>query len=508
LLIGGLSLPLTYTLSGPALRAIAQSVPGGAPADGVPFGPETVPSLARALAEKPHRPSRDALPKRFADLDYDAYRTIRFDGARSLWRGEDVPFEVQFFHRGFLFKDRVRIHEVVDGTARPVRYRSDMFDLSGAGGPTEEDMGFAGFRLHGPINRLDYLDEICTFLGASYFRAVAKNQIYGLSARGLAIRTADSAGEEFPVFTSFWIERPAPRAASVVIHALLDSQSATASFRFDVRPGETTTFAVEAAIFPRVQIDKVGIAPLTSMFLFSANDRVGIDDFRPAVHDSEGLSMWTGMREQLWRPLVNPAELQISTFVDTNPRGFGLMQRPREYRRFLDLEAHYEKRPSLWVEPQGDWGKGGIHLIEIPSKREINDNIVSFWRPEQPLRPNQVYMLRYRLHWGWAEPWNSELADIVDTRVGASWNGDARLFVLEAKGRRLERLPQGAAPRVEVTSDKGKIRHAVAQANPETGGWRMSFELLPEGARSVELRAQLMDGEGPLSEVWLYRWSP
>ncbi|MCC7273593.1 MAG: glucan biosynthesis protein G [Alphaproteobacteria bacterium] len=484
-------------VAAPAAAAVAE-----------PFDPETVRRIARALAEKPYAPARPNLPGALADLSYDGYRAIRFDPKRALWRSDRLPFEAQFFHRGFIYKDRVAVHEVVDGKAMPIAYDPGLFEFGRSPRADDPELGFAGFRLHAPMNRPDYYDEVCAFLGASYFRAVAKQQIYGLSARALAIKTAEPGGEEFPLFTAFWLERPAPQASAITVHALLDSRSATAAYRFVVRPGDATIFDVEAAIYPRVDIPKAGIAPLTSMFHFAANDRVGVDDFRPAVHDSDGLSMWTGRGEQIWRPLANPGELQVSAFGDANPRGFGLMQRQRDFSFYKDLEARYDKRPSLWVEPLGDWGEGAVHLVEIPTDREIHDNIVAFWRPREPLRAKAEHVFAYRLHWCWTSPWTSDLAKFAETAVGgAGDDGKVRLFVLEAVGERLKALSAEARPRVEVTADKGKVRNVVGLPNPETGGWRIGFELVPEGATAVELRARLTVDATAASETWLYRWT-
>ncbi len=500
MLAGALSLPFVVA----ATRELGVRPAVGQQAR--PFDAGTVRAAAKALAAKPWQAAKDVLSGPLAKLDYDGYRTIRFDPNRALWAAEKLPFGVQFFHRGFLYKDRVEMYEVADGQARRIAYDPEMFDLSKVGRLAEGDVGFAGFRIHAPMNRPDYFDEVAAFLGASYFRAVAKNHIYGLSARGLAIKTAEPGGEEFPLFTSFWLERPTQEAGSVVVHALLDSRSAAAAFRFVIRPGEATIFDVEMALYPRVEIAQVGIAPLTSMFYFAANDRVGVDDFRPAVHDSDGLSMWTGRGEQIWRPIANPTDLQISVFSDTDPRGFGLMQRHRDFRSYQDLEARYERRPSLWIEPLGKWGAGAVHLVEIPTDKEIHDNVVAFWRPAQPLAAGSEHVLSYRMHWCWEAPWKSELARIVETRVGAAFTDRARLFVLEAAGEMLKN--DGRERQIKLEASRGKVRNAVAQPNPVTGGWRMSFELLPEGAKAVELRAQLMDGDKPASEVWLYRWTP
>jgi periplasmic glucans biosynthesis protein len=471
------------------------------------FDAATVRNLARELAGKPYQAPAAGPSDTFSKLTYDQYRAIRFDPGHALWRGQGLPFAVQFFHRGFIYKDRVDIYEVSDGKAEPIHYNPDLFSFGEVRPPAGEDIGFAGFRIHAPWNGSDQFDEVCAFLGASYFRAVGKNQTYGLSARGLAIKTADPGGEEFPVFKSFWIERPQPRVGSIVVHALLDGPSAAASFRFTIRPGDETLFDVESTIYPRVDIDRAGLAPMSSMFYFGPNDHARIDDYRPAVHDSDGLMMWTGWNEQLWRPLTNPADLQISTFSDVNPRGFGLMQRRHDYAAYRDLEARYERRPSLWAEPIGNAGDGAVLLVEIPTNREIHDNIVAFWRPTQVLHAKGEYNFNYRLHWCWDKPSNSDLAKAVETRSGAGSQEASRLFVIEFVSDKLKGTPGDAKLRAEVKADHGKIGNVVAQPNPENGGWRVSFELAAGGARAVELRAQLLANDAPVSEAWVYRWT-
>jgi len=470
-----------------------------------PFDGSLVRRLARALAEKPYEVPSTPLPDSLTNLTYDQYRSIRFDPQRALWSDSNQNFRIEFFHRGFFYKDRIEVFVVDKGHSSLVRYSPDDFTFGLIPRPNLGDMGFAGFRIHYPLNRPDYNDEICTFLGASYFRAVAKGQGYGISARGLAIKTANSAGEEFPLFKSFWIETPPPNADSIVVHALLDSPSATGAFRFTIRPGEETIFDTEAAIYPRVDIAESGIAPLTSMFYFDVNDRTGVDDYRAAVHDSEGLSIRNGRNEQLWRPLTNPKDLQVSVFSDVDPRGFGLLQRKRAFIDYQDLEAHYERRPSLWIEPIGNWGEGSVNLIEIPSNKEINDNIVSFWRPKEALRAHQEYLLNYRQHWCWSPSPKSGLAEAVGTRTGRGSAPGSRIFVVDFVGDRLKGLPKDRGPHAEVKASKGTVQRIVTQPNPESDGWRTSFELLPGDEKLVELQARLLDAE-PLSETWLYRW--
>lgn len=471
------------------------------------FDANLVRQRARKLAEAPFKPQDNKLPGTLKDIDYDQYRAIRFRPDRALWRGEGLPFEVQFFHRGVLFVDTIEVYEVREGKARPISYSPDLFDFGKIPPPSADaNLGFAGFRLHAPINRADYYDEVGVFLGASYFRAVAKGQSYGLSARGLSLKTGDPKGEEFPAFRAFWIEKPPKNGDSIVVHALLDSESAAAAYRFTIRPGETTVYDVEMALYPRVDIDQAGIGTLTSMFLFDANDRVGVDDFRPAVHDSDGLAIRNGRGEEIWRPLSNPADLQISVFGDVNPRGFGLLQRQREFHDYEDIESRFETRPSVWVEPIGNSGEGAIHLIEIPTKEEIHDNIVVFWRPKDPMRAKSEGTFTYRMHWGAGKVGAPPLAAFTQTRIGAG-SDKSRRFVLDIAGERLKEI-DAASVRGAMATDKGELRNVVTQPNPVTGGWRLSFEFDAKKAPVAELRAQLLKGDEPLSEIWLYRWTP
>jgi glucans biosynthesis protein len=489
------------------LASMARGLLTPAQAQAVPFDRAIVRQMARDAAAKPFKAPDSKLPDNLKDLDYDHYRAIRFLPERALWRGEKLPFEVQFFHRGFFYANRVDIYEVANGQATRIAYQPEAFSFGDTAPPKPgTDLGFAGFRLHAPINRPDYYDEVCVFLGASYFRAVAKGELYGLSARGLSINTGQARGEEFPSFRTFWIEKPAANATSIVVHALLDSESAAAAYRFTIRPGDTTVFDVEMAIYPRVDLEHAGLAPMTSMFLFGSNDRTGVDDFRPSVHDSDGLGIFNGRGEELWRPLHNPKDLQISTFSDLNPHGFGLMQRQKNFFAYQDLESGFERRPSLWAEPIGDWGEGAVQLIEIPTREEIHDNIAAFWHPAAPLRAKGEHTFTYRLHWGPDTPKASKLARFSRTGVGARGE-DTRIFVLDLIGEKLKSIDPKMIRGV-VSADKAKVQNIVTQPNPATGGWRLSFEMSAKEKSPIELRAALMQGEEAVSEVWVYRWTP
>jgi glucans biosynthesis protein len=501
---------LAIALLGSMTRAMAQASTTAKTASvSSQFTLETVPRLAQAMAKQPYRAPDEHLPVALA-ADYDAYRDLRFDPSRAIWRAEGLPFQLQMFHRGFLFKQRVDLHVVNGGVATPLAYSPTLFSLPpGTEKQLQEDIGFAGFRVHAPLNRSTVYDELIVFQGASYFRALGKGHIYGLSARGLALGSGDPGAEEFPVFREFWVEQPAAGADHLVVHALLDSPSVTGAFRFVIRPGAETVIDVQSRLYPRVELTRAGIAPLTSMFEFDAGDRVGIDDYRPAVHDSDGLAILNGEGDQIWRPLGNPSRVRISGFADARPRGFGLMQRKRHFADYADTEARYHQRPSLWIEPVGDWGKGAVTLVEIPTADEYHDNIVAFWRPTEPLRAGREYRYDYRMHWCDTHRWIAEVASVAATRIGAAPDAARRLVVIDLEGGRLASLPGDAKLTPDVWAVHADVVNAVAYPNPETRGWRLSFEFRPHtGGHDVELHARVLEGHAPLSETWLYRWSP
>ncbi|MBM2576573.1 glucan biosynthesis protein G [Jannaschia sp. Os4] len=486
-----------------AAAGAAPTLARAAPGEGEPFDAGLPERVARDLAERPFEPA-PLIPQAWRDMTYDEYRTLWFDGRHALWTGEDTPFRVDFFHPGLYFPRPVAVSAVRDGVAVPVPFELDWFDRTDMAPdlPVDETLGYSGLRLRGPLDRPDIPTEFAVFQGASYFRGHGQGQVYGLSARGLALRTADEGGEEFPEFTRFWLE---PGEGHVVVHALLDGPSTAGAYRIKVTPGEATEMEVEAVLFPRVDLDHVGIAPLTSMFLYDATDRTRFDDFRPAVHDSDGLLVWNGMGELLWRPLKNPRTLQISAFVDEDPKGFGLMQRASRLGEFNDLEADYHRRPSLWVEPGEGWGTGHVRLVEIPADQEIYDNVVAYWRPRAVIPAGGEHRMTYRLSWG-GEPATREVAHVRDTAMGLTFAGDRRLAVIDFADH-----PALAGDlsdvTVHVSSNRAEVSEGVLQRNPETGGARLAFSFDPGTRNAVELRAQLLRGGEAASEVWLYRWT-
>jgi glucans biosynthesis protein len=344
------------------------------------------------------------------------------------------------------------------------------------------------------------------FQGASYFRAIANGQTYGLSARGLAIGTGEESGEEFPEFTHFWVEAPAIGAKSFVVHALLNGPSVTGAYSFVITPGTPTDVQVSATVFARVDVADLGIAPLTSMFLFDETNRNRFDDFRPAVHDNDGLLMWNGNHEMLWRPLANPTTLQVSQFADTAPMGFGLMQRARHLDDFADFEAHYESRPSLWITPHGDWGKGSVRLVEIPSTREIYDNIVAYWEPATPLAAGASMAFSYGMGWGNGPQGLSDVAQVLNTRIGKGFDQVKTVVAIDFAAHP---ALDGDLTGVEIllTGNPVAPNDGVLQRNSETEGARLAFSFVPEDKPAIEFRAELRRDGKTISEVWLYRWT-
>ncbi len=486
-----------------------------APGVALGFGFDTVVHRAQELAAAPYHPREVKLPKELQAIDYDHFRDIRFRPERALWHGTNLPFEIAFFHLGLYFNHPVRINEVSRDAVHEVRYDPALFDY-GANRfdpKTMAGLGFAGFRVHYAINTPKYKDEVLVFLGASYFRALGKGQVYGISARGLAIDTGLASGEEFPNFVEFWIERPAPGATELRIFALLDSKRASGAYSFVLKPGTETVVEVKARLFLRDNVSRLGIAPLTSMFFFGANDHAAREDYRPEVHDSDGLSVHSGTGEWIWRPLVNPKRLLVTSFALTNPAGFGLMQRDRNFDHYEDLEARYDLRPSLWVQPIGNWGAGRVELVEIPSPDETNDNIVAYWAPDTAPQLRAPLDLEYRLLWQKDPATRPPSSWATQTRRGRGYTpkDDGSIgFVIDFDGPALHKLSPDAQVEGIVTVDSnGDLREVVTHRNEVTGGWRLVLRVArADATKPVELRAYLRTHTGTVSETWSYILPP
>ena len=493
--------------------ASSNVVPLGKPQ---PFDFAWLKGHARALAAAPYKPPAEHHYDALRKLTYDDYQAIHFRPDHALWAQDDARFRLQFFHLGLFYQWPVRLHELRDGQAQELAYDPAMFDYGKTGlenAHLMKDLGFAGFRVG---FHTDWGRDILAFLGASYFRAVGPEMQYGLSARGLAIDCGMDRPEEFPSFTAFWFERPAAASDRLTVYALLDSKSIAGAYRFDIFPGANLVMEVDSALYPRQAIERLGIAPATSMFQHGENDRRMATDWRPEIHDSDGLALWTGNGEWLWRPLENPAQLRFNAYADEHPRGFGLLQRDRLFDHYQDDGVFYERRPSLWVEPRGDWGKGSVQLVELPTVDETNDNIVAYWHPEQAPQPGEEMLFAYRLWWGTQIPFASSLARVVATRTGIggvvgrkrayfSWR-----FVVDFVGGQLPMIGEKVAVEAEVSASRGKVEIVSARPIAEATGYRASFDLRPddESPEPINLRLYLrVDGQ-PLSETWIYQWSP
>ncbi|WP_420992538.1 glucan biosynthesis protein G [Cupriavidus sp. 30B13] len=487
------------------------------------FSLDDVTQRARALANTPYTAPVSNLPPVFSQMQFADYIKIqpRLDAME--WNDKGTPFRLGFYHQGMQFSSPVRINEIVGGTVREIRYspaRFDFGDLKFDAAATG-NLGYAGFRVLYPVNRPDKLDEIMSVLGASYFRVVGKNQVYGLSSRGLAIDTGLPVAEEFPAFREFWIARPDPQDKHLVFYALLDSQRATGAYRFDLVPGEDTILKVQARIFMRGAVTKLGVAPLTSMFLFGPNQQRDPYNFRPALHDSNGLAIHAGNGEWLWRPLNNPRHLAISTFQVTNPRGFGLLQRGREFSGYEDLKDRYDLRPSAWIEPQGDWGPGKVELVEIPSPDETNDNMVAFWTPDRLPPKGQPLQADYTMHWtmderalldknvAWVKQTLRSAGEITQANLIRRLDGSTGL-VVDFEGPVLASLPAGTRVDAQVSvSDNAEVLANVLEPNPVIKGWRLNLRIKVKDPRKVvEMRAALVSGDKTLSETWSYQLPP
>ncbi len=476
---------------------------------------------AKDVSTRPYKAPGQELSELLKKIGYDQWRDIRFKPARSLWSDGRNRFKVQFFHPGFLFQQPVTIHYVERTATHHIPFSTDLFDYAKpeVRDSIAGDLGFAGFRLHYPVNTPQYADEIVSFLGASYFRALGKDQVYGMSARGLALNTVEDTGEEFPYFTEFWIVHPESEGKEITVYALLDSPSVAGAYEFVIRPGEETDVQVKSVLFFRKKVRKLGISPLTSMFFYGENSgHNNGSDFRPEVHDSDGLSLQMRSGEWIWHPLENASRLIVNAFGGGQPKGFGLMQRDTHFDHYQDLEARYERRPSVWVTPEGDWGKGHVELIQIPTSNEYNDNIGAYWVPEHAPEPGEMRAYNYTLAWHISGKRSLPAGNVTATRLVRK--PDSVMFVVDFNGAGPGVTPSGKEPvaDVQVFNDY-KVESSQVISNTVTGGWRLVLVVrldqpgildgvLPHQKPEIDLRAFLKDGAVAVTETWSYTCLP
>ncbi|MDB6000138.1 MAG: glucan biosynthesis protein [Rhizobacter sp.] len=488
-----------------------------------PFSFEGLVNTARSLATQPYVVEKPLAPDVLNRIDYEAHGKIKYDTDLALFRDGPGAFPVTFFHLGRYFQTPVHMHVLEQSSgqyfSREVLYDPTYFTMP-ADSPAHElpqGAGFAGFRFQesrlGDQGKLDWhKNDWVAFLGASYFRAIGELYQYGLSARGIVIDAAvPNKPEEFPTFTHFYFDPPAEGGDTVVVHALLEGASITGAYKFIMQRAKTVVMDIECQLFVRRDIARLGLAPLTSMFWYSETVKPTAIDWRPEVHDSDGLALWTGSGERVWRPLNNPAQTSASAFSDAKPRGFGLLQRDRAFDHYLD-GVNYDRRPSLWVEPVGEWGEGAVQLIEIPTDDEIHDNVVACWVPKAPAVAGSNYRLHYKLHWAADEPYPTPLARCMATRLGRGGQpGQPRpkgvsKFMVEFQGGQLASLPFGTKPEAVLWASSGKFSYVFTEAVPDgvAGHWRAQFDFTGDQPGPVDMRLFLRINGQALSETWLY----
>ncbi|MBK0398311.1 glucan biosynthesis protein [Limibaculum sp. M0105] len=506
---GGLAATLGLTIAGAtgAAHATAETLPVlGPPTD---FSFDRLVELARRSASEPYRTPVIAVPEQIDLIDYDAHWQIRFrDDASLMPAGPSAP--IQLFHPGRYFREPVRVHLVENGAAREIHYRRGFFSMPDDSPARDlpEDVGFAGFRVMRPGLAPDWV----SFLGASYFRTDGPMGQYGLSARGIAVNTGLAMPEEFPRFSHFWIGPAVDPDDTVTAWALLDGPSVSGAYQFGLRrggAGEPHVTTISARLFMRGTVERLGIAPLTSMYWFSERSRILADEWRPEIHDSDGLAIETGAGERIWRPLGNPNVVRTSSFFDENPKGFGLIQRDRAFENYQDDGVFYNRRPSAWIEPLGPWGKGAVQLIEIPTVDETFDNIVAYWTPEEQPAPGEMLAFDYRIHWDERDP-PSTVARVFSTRQGQGGAPGQDIpegidkMVIDFQGQALKGLTvdSGVEPVIEAVG--GRILGPIG-CRPVVGTdrWRLSFDFSADGPEPVQLRAYLRRGDAALTETWV-----
>jgi periplasmic glucans biosynthesis protein len=478
------------------------------------FGFEDLAARAQALAGQAYDPP-EPIPRFLREIDYDTYQGIRFNEETSLWRESGSRLQVMLFPAGLFYTHPVDIHVIDAEGVHLLPYQKELFEFAD---PELErrvppDLGYAGFKLTYPLAGDDEQNQFLVFAGASYFRAVGRENAWGLSGRGIAVNTGLPTGEEFPSFTSFWLVRPSPQDNAMRLYALLDGKSITGAYQFDVYPGESTRMEVQAALFARGDVKLPGLAPLTSMFFYGENTTRAPGEWRPEVHDSDGLLIHDGASDEwLWRPLINPRHLEMDFFETGSVRGFGLLQRDTRFDNYQDLGARYDLRPSAWVTAQGNWGPGRVVLVQLPTPSETNDNVVAFWTPAQPLSRDTPLRLAYQVHFGSPTVSGHPAGQAIHSFVGdggivggGNVEGAYRVIV-DFRGGTLDRVGADAAVTGTVTAlDGGEVLEDFVEYNAPAQAWRLSILAKPARDRDLALRAFLSHGDTAVSETWSYR---
>ncbi len=507
------------------------------------FTLDSVAALASELASAPYRPAQHPQAEFLSEISEWQWNALSFKPEKSLWR--NLPFELEFFHPGFIYNNTVEVAIVRQGRPEPLAFDPELFNYPDARlkrEASERQLGFAGFRLRYPLNDIQRKDEFLVFLGATHFRSLARHAAYGLMARGLIINPAAPEGEQFPYFRRFWLVEPAEGQSWLTIYALMDSPALTGAYEIVVKPGLSVVMEVSARLFPRSGSEypaRVGLAPLSTMYLYSEKENGSPNDYRPELHNSDALLFSSGPNEWIRRPLSNPKRLQSHSFELKNPRGFGLIQQDDSFDHYQDLTGRFERRSSLWIEPKGDWGPGSLELVEIPSCQEIHDNVLAFWVARQePAQPPQAGgaeiedqgpppprpMMNFASSMYWLRPnvVPHSKARAVATRLVRLPDSGRVKFLVDFEGRELEDMSAetGLSSVVESSAEAQVLDRQLIK-NPVTGGWRLIFTVEPSQdngvidslrsargqQRTLRLWAFLKKGENlpqALTETWIY----
>lgn len=507
------SLPFLKPLAAAAAAGDAAAPAAVQFAKPYPFDFDRLKARAKALASRVYDPPRVRVPEILERLGYLAHRDIAYRPELSIWSGDDGPFPVRLYHLGRHYELPVNVHLVEDGQAQEILYAPSLFQFgerASFAGALPANLGFAGFRVMPREGDGDWL----SYLGATYFRSAGPLGRYGVYARGVAVGTGLPAPEPFPNFTGFWLEAVPGRPEALTVYALMEGETVTGAFRMVWERGGTVSAEVTAVLYVRDDTERLGIAPLNTMFWFGGDGRRPIKDWRRAVHNSQGLAIWTGKNERIWRPLCNPPAVQTNWFVDASPKGFGLMQRKRDFADYEDDRRRFELRPSLWVEPMDEWGEGAVQLIEIPGDDEYAENVVAYWLPKRPATAGSEWSFGYRLHWTVDEPFPAELGRVTATRIGPGGVGDDRAaegryrFVVDFAGGPLESLPADAEVEAEVTASRGSVGEVPVVPLPDGRGWRARIALAADGPAPVDLRLALRRDGKTLTETWTMQYPP
>ncbi len=490
------------------------------------FGPpsrfdfETLKGMVADLAAKPYAPPPMPDPDIVKTMNFDTAKHILPDPDHALFGDGRGPYPISLLAVGQLFPKTVRMFALTDGQAREVIFQADYFK-SPPDGPLSKlpptPSPFAGLEFLQAYDKpvLRGHEGWARFIGASYFRAVGEANQFGVSSRAVAQNSGIAIPEEFPDFTHFWVGEGETDDDPITLYALLDGPSIVGAYRFVMHRGRGTTMDITLQLHIRQPIERLGISPMTSMFWYSESVKGAATDWRPEIHDSDGVAMWTANGDHLWRPLIDPDKLTISKFPDDKFRGFGLMQRDKNYDHYLDA-VFYERRPCCWCEPIGDWGKGSVQLLEIPTDNEIYDNIVLSWVADAPNKAGDVLDYRFKLLWRDTDPYPGKLALCVATRLGAGDIQGAprskvlRKFILEFKGGFQATRVADAKPEPVLETSRGKFLNIVVEPSPDgdLGLWRIQFDLDPDGTDPVDLRCHLAYQGEALTETWVYHYVP